>query len=432
MISKILNMASSGVLCTSAYAETLLKCYALSEQHVFHKQGVLLKRELEYAVKHCGFYRHMFCDATPSGIDDFPVIQKQTIITQFNQFTSDLVMRYQHSDAYTGGSTGEPFHFLNSGGYEYEFGLRKWKNFGYTKGDLILALDGTAIDPSDLSRNIYWKRRSNSDIPFGRYSISSLYLTEANAEYYFHFIVSMKPQFLRGYPSFLYTLACYAEKAKFNLACGIKGIELTSETVMPYQIEKIETVYNTKVYLQYGHTESCVFGYTYDNTYRYRIEPLYGYVEVLNDSNNHVQAGEVGEVVVTSLYNRAMPLIRYRTGDYAEYGGRDDRYIYFNNIFGRTQDYIINRNGVKVFLTALIFGQHCHALGHIVKWQLEQNEVGKVHIHLIKSHEYQLSDEAEIRTLFEKLGNVQLTFNYTDSIALTGRGKSNMIVQNIT
>lgn len=44
-------------------------------------------------------------------------------------------------------------------------------------------------------------------------------------------------------------------------------------------------------------------------------------LEVLNDDGMTCQSGEVGRVVVTSLHNFALPLIRYEVGDYAEVGG---------------------------------------------------------------------------------------------------------------
>jgi len=40
-------------------------------------------------------------------------------------------------------------------------------------------------------------------------------------------------------------------------------------------------------------------------------------LEILDDSDRPVRRGKMGRVVVTPLFNRAMPLIRYETGDYA-------------------------------------------------------------------------------------------------------------------
>ena len=43
-------------------------------------------------------------------------------------------------------------------------------------------------------------------------------------------------------------------------------------------------------------------------------------VEIIRDTGEPCQVGEVGEVVVTPLYNYATPLIRYRSGDFVEKG----------------------------------------------------------------------------------------------------------------
>ena len=43
-------------------------------------------------------------------------------------------------------------------------------------------------------------------------------------------------------------------------------------------------------------------------------------VEIISDTGDPCQVGEVGELVVTPLYNYATPLIRYRSGDFVEKG----------------------------------------------------------------------------------------------------------------
>ena len=45
--------------------------------------------------------------------------------------------------------------------------------------------------------------------------------------------------------------------------------------------------------------------------------PAVGIVEILREDGSPCAPGEVGEIVATGLLNDAMPLIRYRLGDYA-------------------------------------------------------------------------------------------------------------------
>ena len=431
IFSKTIKALFKGNLLIKLKEKFIERKISISEKDVFRKQEKLLNNVIKHAFINVPFYTSLYKNNKNIKFHDLPIVDKYFITKHYDDFCAKNKAKYNYCDSFTGGSTGEPFHLLRHGGYENDFGMKRWKTYGYKKGELLIALDGSLIDDELLEKGIYWKRKVGNNLPFGTFALSSLYFNDKNANIYCKYIVDIAPDYIRGYPSFVYAIACHAEKTGWDVGKSVKAIELTSETTYPYQIEKIASVFGAKVYLQYGHTEACVCANTYDDTFRYRIEPLYGYVEILNEKGLHVKEGEVGEVVVTTLHNYAMPLIRYRTGDFAEYGGRDHRYIYLNCVLGRTQDYIVDKNGNKVLLTALIFAQHCTALGHIVKWQLEQNTKGEVIAHIVKGKEYSNDDEAEIYELFKKSGNVETFFNYVNEITLTPRGKSKMLRQNI-
>ncbi len=105
--------------------------------------------------------------------------------------------------------------------------------------------------------------------------------------------------------------------------------------------------------------------------------------------------------------------------------------VEFKKILGRNQDYIVSKDGQKVFLTALIFGQHLKAFKNIIQWQLRQDIIGIVSIVIIKSHNYTKSDEMEISDNFQSVADIELNFKYVDEIALTKRGKHLFLIQNI-
>jgi len=50
----------------------------------------------------------------------------------------------------------------------------------------------------------------------------------------------------------------------------------------------------------------------------YHVQSETCFVELLNPDRRPCKPGEIGEIVVTPLYNFAMPLLRYATGDFAE------------------------------------------------------------------------------------------------------------------
>ena len=170
-LKKIAKRLKNGTLFTSA-AFRLARPYFLSERNVFTKQKRRLKRVLRHAQKHVPYYQKLFGNQTGLKLADFPIVNKELIIPNHNVFCSEKIDHYLHNDAFTGGSTGEPFHFIVASSYETQFGLRKWKAYGYQPGDRILAMDGTKIEENDLEKGIYYRKKNDEDIPFGTYALS--------------------------------------------------------------------------------------------------------------------------------------------------------------------------------------------------------------------------------------------------------------------
>lgn len=389
---------------------------------------------LKYACNHVSYYKKLLesKEIEMLNLKTYPLIDKKIIKDNYNDLISDQKEYLNYFDAYTGGSTGEPLHFLRQKNYvDALTQIKFWKLLGYKLGDKILAMDGTSIPQGKLDNNIYWGKKKTTSLPYGKMFLSSLYLTYENINYYIKFILKYKPTFIRGYPSFVYQISKYMYDNNIKIDFRVKTIQLTSESSFPYQWETISKVFKCKISLQYGHTEASVFGYTYDESMKYKIEPLYGYTEVIKDDGTEAKPGEIGEIVVTSFYNKIMPLIRYKTGDYAIVGEKIGDTIVLENIMGRTQDYIYNKNNEKVLLTALIFGQHFKALGNIDKWQIIQDKIGIVNMKIIKGKEYSIEDENEIKKLFLDKANTIVEIEYVTQISTTKRGKSKLLIQNL-
>jgi len=148
--------------------------------------------------------------------------------------------------------------------------------------------------------------------------VNSLLISFGNVDEYKRIFRRLKPKFLKGLPSNLYAFACIFEK-KPGHGVHFMAVFSQGENLLRHQREKIERVFSTKVFDSYGHMErtvaisQCPLG-------NYHVHGDYGIAEFVRPERACLEGataeGSLREVVGTSLYNFAMPLLRYRTGDY--------------------------------------------------------------------------------------------------------------------
>lgn len=241
----------------------------------------------------------------------------------------------------------------------------------------------------------------------------------------------MRPDILRGHPSFYNDIASYILKENIKLDFKVKGVILTAEICTLKQRLNIEKAFSTMVYFEYGHSEVSLFCYTKDSTYMYRSSPIYGYIEVLNEDGSDTKIGEVGNIVVTGFINQGMPFIRYKTGDLAKIAYRNGGIVHLSELQGRVQAFVITKTKEKVSVNPIIFGLLSQVLMRAKKYQIVQNEIGVIDFYLVKEAEFSKTDEVEIDTIIKNEVDIDVNFIYVKSIAPTKRGKHLFFVQNL-
>lgn len=78
----------------------------------------------------------------------------------------------------------------------------------------------------------------------------------------------------------------------------------------------------------------------------------------------------------------------------------------------------------------MFLGGHIEALNHINDWQIEQNEVGKVIIRIVKGVGYNESISRELIYLFNEY-SIDISFLFVTSIPITGSGKRKFMIQHL-
>lgn len=430
-----------GVLYKFNNRKVLNRCvYYEQHESLWPKiQNANLYELLCYAKNHTHYFRNLIpvqLDYTNSTevLKDLPFLTKDIIRNQGERIFSDELKTKKHGWANTGGSTGEPLRFPTLGSdhhMETVCQMMLYKQMGVDGiKDLIISIDGTRIEQTEVLKNIYWKREL-TNFPYGQYCLSTLHMSDETMPYYIEFLNKKQPKAMRGYPSGFMELATYCKKNNVSFVFKLKGVYLTSENFGPEEESLISEVFGCPVWGQYGHTEASIFAVKEPYSDNYICSPIYGYTEILSEDGVHVKEGEVGEIVVSGFNHYGMPFIRYKTGDLAEYGGTlQNGSVVLNKLLGRSIDYLINRDGEKVFLVGFIFGGHLKAFNHIRQWQLEQHEKGIVSMKISKGEGYNDVIEKEIVNLFESK-QLSVNIQYTSNFERTNRGKFKFLIQRI-
>ena len=134
----------------------------------------------------------------------------------------------------------------------------------------------------------------------------------------------VQPTAVVSVPSFLAHLADKAAEAKFDLShCGIRKAVCIGESVRENNFflnragQLVEKNWGAKVFSSYGVTELAASLCECESGCGGHLHPELLFLEALDEAGNPVPDGEVGELTATTFGVEAMPLIRYRTGDFA-------------------------------------------------------------------------------------------------------------------
>jgi phenylacetate-coenzyme A ligase PaaK-like adenylate-forming protein len=152
-------------------------------------------------------------------------------------------------------------------------------------------------------------------------------------------------------------------------------LTLTSSEVLPERSRRLaEDVLGTRVVDLYGQAERVAFASSSGDGYTFL--PGYSYLELVPAEGSD---GETFEIVGTSLWNLAMPLVRYRTGDLVtlhtpltedvldevRYGLRP-----VSRIAGRSDDFLVGPDGAR-----LVGIDHIpRGVGNVVRVQIVQED----------------------------------------------------------
>jgi phenylacetate-CoA ligase len=276
-----------------------------------------------------------------------PVLTKSLVRVNWNALRAANVPDKAISIAATGGTTGEPMKIAKHveteawASVSFERGLT-WG--GCKPGVRSACLTGGSLWGGEKTR---WQQFTATFT--GRIELPAFDLGRENVLRYAAAIRNSKAPFLIGYATSVYDFArLLLERAQ---VLPLAAVFTTASHLYPEWADTIREAMNCKVYSYYGCGECNSMGYQCQEGQSYHIPEEHVILEVESDSGQSSFSG-TGELLLTDLDNDAMPLLRYRNGDYLTLSGDPcgcgRSLLLISNLEGRIHDFLYAVNGERV------------------------------------------------------------------------------------
>ena len=414
------------------YYNQLVTCLS-SEMELFSFQRKHLEKLLSHAYQNVPFYIKRLnsivrdCGLSIDDFDKIPLLTKRDVREYGKELISKDIGTRKWFYNSSGGSTGEPVRFIQDELF-YKWSAAS-KRIYYEN---IIGINEPAVKKILLwgsERDIFkgtigFKAKMMNWLTNTKF-LNSFRMSETDMEQYVKILNSYKPDLIRAYAGSLYELCKFIEKKRIAIHRP-KVIVTSAEKLRREMREKIESVFGTKVYDFYGSREvDCIAGEC--NAGLLHIFTFNSYVEVLNEHNYSVKEGEIGKIIITTLHNYSMPLIRYEIGDTAVLGPKKCKcgnpLPTLKEVSGRITDHFIRED------KTIIHGEYFTHLFYLKDWinafQVVQEDYGKIRIFVVPRGDINEAEKREIESKIKFVmgKNCNILWEFVEEIPATNSGK---------
>ena len=414
------------------FCDEIERAQWFSDDELTSIRDARLRAMVAFSAEQVPYYQHLFSElglhpsdiATVADLAHLPVLDKETVRSSPEQFRP-LRSRERVVSQSTGGTTGTPLQYwvtasamqYNYAAYEVRF--RNWA--GVARGDRMASINGRKIVPPEQAGPPFWRH----NLAFNQLYLSAYHLTEDNLPAYVARLERYRPEVIVGYVSSVHLLADHINRHGLEGAVRPRAVMVSSETLFPWMRADIEQAFGCKVHDGYGLGElsalitECGHGGMH-------ISPEYGVVEAV------AMDGEP-RLVATGLFNHAMPLLRYDTGDVVELGepgrrcpcGRQLPLV--DRLVGRADDYVVTPDGRSVGPAPLSLA--FQSVPGIREAQIRQDDRSSVLVSLVVTSAFGTGEQTLLESeLRQRLGS-ELAIDYArvGSIERTTWGKRRLV-----
>ncbi len=261
------------------------------------------------------FYKQLTAQQKNPSWEALPVLTKADLQQPLQQRLSTEFTRKNVYVNKTSGSSGHPFIFAKDKASH----ALSWASFQdrYAWFDLDINTSKQARFygiPLDV---VGYRKERLKDWLGNRYRFPIFDLSEPQLDNIRQKFERTSFEYLNGYTSSIVLFAKYLKRHQLilkDLCPTLKACIVTSEMLFESDKQLMETQFGIPVINEYGASELGLIAF--QNTEdQFQVDSELLYVEILDENNQPVPHGTSGRVVITSLYNKAHPFIRYDIGD---------------------------------------------------------------------------------------------------------------------
>lgn len=366
--------------------------YDFSNKEIINSYQLdLFNRQWEDVVENVQFYKLLadkgIIPRKVSGWANFkelPIVNRETVSNQLGEFCNTRKAPDSYSS--TGGSTGNPLRFpkWSSEAKFCEPSIWYVRDFyGVKRADKMFRIWGHSHTLGSGLQRIKNKLLFDVGLPlvgfkrFSAYDLSGEKMLQAGDE-----ILKFKPVYIIGYSKALFMLAKANEHRRKEFhALGFKVVLGAAEGFDKEEDRAfVSEVFGCPVGLQYASMEANYIAQTHPDG-GYKVLWRNNLIECVDEEGN---PATTGRILVTSLYPRAFPLVRYEMGDIIGNCKKDGMSVFeFERVKGRDNDFLILGDGAPV---------HSEGVTHAIKlsekvtaYQIRYTEDGVYTIYVTSS-----------------------------------------------
>ena len=386
------------------------------------------KEIVTFHLENNSFYKQLVGSKKIENWHDLPVLNKDNLQKPLIERLSKGYSKKNIFINKTSGSSGTPFifakdkycHAITWASIIYRFG---WYgiNFNTSYQARFYGI------PLDFIGN---KKERFKDFLSHRFRFSIFDLSDTALEKMLDKFRNNKFDYINGYTSSIVLFAKYLQKKNtiLTVICPtLKVCMVTSEMLFEEDKLLLERQLGIPIVNEYGASELDLIAFqNIEGEWLVNSETLF--VEILDENNKAVPNGTSGRIVITSLFNKAHPFIRYEIGDI---GILDEKSTLkkpiLKKLIGRTNDIAILPSGKKTpgltfyYITKSIIEDD----GNVKEFIIKQTKVDSFEIEYVSEIELNNEQTKKIGQAIDLYLETNLNFIFTRKKVLdrSNRGK---------